>query len=72
MNNAFFINSSHELAITYNDIAVLENMHISKLFTIFLDSKNYFFSNNLSKDDYNRFRKLIISAILATDNARHF
>jgi hypothetical protein len=47
-------------------------MHISKLFTIMYDKKHYFLSEKFKKEDFTRFRKVIILSILATDNARHF
>ena len=39
--NAFLCNSKHELALLYNDTAVLENHHVAKSFKITLDPKNH-------------------------------
>jgi hypothetical protein len=70
-NNRFLILTKDELAIKYNDISVLENMHTSSLFQIIVQTdKNIFI--NLSPDHYARVRKLIIEMILATDMAKHF
>ena len=44
-NNNFHINAKTELALTYNDISCLENMHTSTLFKI------------LNKDENNIFEK---------------
>lgn len=34
VNNAFLSATGHELATTYNDIAVLENMHVAEFFRL--------------------------------------
>ena len=31
-NNAFMVNSKHKFAVLYNDISVLENLHLSLMF----------------------------------------
>lgn len=38
--NAFLCNSRHELALLYNDTAVLENHHVAKTFKLTLDPMN--------------------------------
>ena len=70
LNNNFQINSSSDMAITYNDISCLENYHCAKLFkTIKVDENNIF--EKLSETDYKLIRKRMISEILATDMVNH-
>ena len=70
LTNAFQINSSSEMAITYNDSSCLENFHLTKLFkTLRKDEYNIF--EKLSTQDYKKIRKKMISEILATDMAIH-
>ena len=70
LNNNFHINDSTDMAITYNDISVLENFHASTLFkTIRRSDTNIF--EKLTPIDYKIIRKRIISEILATDMALH-
>ncbi len=38
-NNAFLIETSHEVAIKYNDIAVLENHHVASTFSTIQQEK---------------------------------
>ena len=68
--NIFHINSSSELAITYNDISVLENFHTSKLFRIIRNPETDIFEK-LSVQDYKTIRKRMVGNILATDMANH-
>lgn len=69
-NNAYQINARTDLAITYNDIAPLENHHCSMIFYILTDdSCNILFQ--LSKDERKDIRRLIIRCILSTDMAKH-
>ena len=70
LTNTFQINSSSEIAITYNDSSCLENFHLTTLFkTIRKDETNIF--EKLSSQDYKKIRKRMISEILATDMAIH-
>ena len=71
VNNAFLVNSSDDLAISYNDNSVLENMHASFTFQLLRQSEHNILCN-LSRDEYKQVRKVMISAILATDMANHF
>ncbi|KAL9647651.1 hypothetical protein ABK040_015141 [Willaertia magna] len=68
-NNNFLVNIKHELALVYNDVSVLENHHASQAFYL-LRSCNI--CENLTKDEYRDFRRLVISTILSTDMAHHF
>ena len=69
-NNAFQINVLTDLAITYNDVSVLENFHCTSLFKALQEDKCNIFSdyNNL---DFRKTRKRIINMILATDMFNH-
>lgn len=71
--NAFLCNSKHELALLYNDTAVLENHHVAKSFKITLDPKNHanIFSK-LGSEDYSQIRSNIIDMVLATELGKHF
>lgn len=68
-NNRFLIQTKHPLAVCYNDISVLENMHSRELFTL-LNQDNSNVLKNIP--DYWHCRKLIVDLILATDMAKHF
>ena len=70
LNNNFHINDSTDMAITYNDISVLENFHASTLFKTIRRSYTNIFEK-LTPIDYKIIRKRIISEILATDMALH-
>ena len=68
--NPFHINSSSELALTYNDFSCLENFHASSLFKIIKNPKTDIFEK-LSVQNYKTIRKRMIGNILATDMANH-
>ena len=69
--NKFLINNKDELALTYNDKSVLENMHISKVYSIANnESCNIFI--NLIDDEWFIIRKIIVEMILETDMSKHF
>jgi len=68
-NNRFMVQTKHELALCYNDISVLENMHAKELFSI-LNQVSCGIINQVG--DYWVVRKVIIELILSTDMAKHF
>ncbi|CAJ1429630.1 unnamed protein product [Effrenium voratum] len=70
LNNTFLVETSHELAVTYNDKSPLENMHCSKLFQLLRDPETDVFSS-VAKDQYKEVREDIIQAILHTDVTKH-
>ena len=70
LTNLFHINSSSELAITYNDASCLENFHTSKLFRTIRNPETDIFEK-LSVQDYKTIRKRMIGNILSTDMANH-
>ncbi|OMJ86076.1 hypothetical protein SteCoe_12432 [Stentor coeruleus] len=71
LNNAFLMNSSHNLAVLYNDSSVLENHHVAASFAL-LQDKNQNFFESVPIDIYRKYRKNIINLVLATDFSKHF
>lgn len=71
LNNTFLIETSHELALRYNDKSPLENMHCARLFEFASVPKCNIFAG-MSKQQFQEVRKICIEAILHTDNAQHF
>lgn len=70
VNNQYLVETSHDLALRYNDRSPLENLHCSKLFQIANDPEANIFSD-IEKDTYKEMRKGMISAILHTDVTKH-
>lgn len=71
VTNSFLVATRADLATTYNDESVLENMHTSKCFGT-MRRPGCEFMDGISTKDYNTFRKKVVDAILATDMAHHF
>ncbi|KDO26583.1 hypothetical protein SPRG_07987 [Saprolegnia parasitica CBS 223.65] len=70
-NNGFHIATGSELAIRYNDTAVLENYHVAQTFlTMKATSCNMF--QNLTPEDFKYARDMVIQMVLGTDMAKHF
>lgn len=73
LTNDFLKNTSDDLAILYNDVAVLENYHVSETFTLlFSENEKYNITEHFSDNDYKRFRNVVVSAVLNTDMSKHF
>lgn len=71
LTNRYLVANRDQLAITYNDVSVLENMHSSFTFAIMQEeSKNIF--KPLDSEKWILARKVVIKMILATDMSRHF
>lgn len=71
VTNRFIVNNREPLALEYNDVSVLENMHCSTIFTLLqIPSSNVFLY--LQTEDWFYMRKLMIYMILETDMSRHF
>lgn len=70
--NNFLCNVNDELAILYNDSAVLENHHAAHAFKISVKNKSVNIFQNLDPETFKCLRKSIISMILATDMTQHF
>lgn len=71
VNNAFLINSGHELAVRYNDRSPLENFHAAEMFGL-LSKASADILIGLSSQERHTFRHIVIEMILATDMAQHF
>lgn len=71
LTNRFLVNNCDEIAITYNDNSVLENLHASKTFSI-LKTKGTDILALLSNEDWLKCRKMVIEMILETDMSKHF
>ena len=71
LNNNFLKETKNELAIRYNDVSILENMHISEAFKLI----NYFEDCNIfsgvEPNIYKQIRKEMISCVLSTDMINH-
>jgi len=71
MGSDYYVKAGNELAIRYNDIAVLENMHASLTFIIMRVNRNDILQH-FTKEQYELFRKTSVSLILSTDMKVHF
>ena len=71
-NNNFLINTQSELAITYNDRSVLENMHVSTAFRLLEENPTIDFASAFDLDQYKRYRELVIEIVIGTDLTLHF
>ena len=69
--NLFEINSESDLALTYNDMSVLENHHSATLLRILRRKETNIFSE-LPSIDLRDVRKTIIHCVLSTDMTKHF
>lgn len=70
VNNQFLVETSHALALKYNDKSVLENLHCSTLFEVLSDASTNVLKV-LEKADYKVARAGIVEVILGTDMVRH-
>ena len=66
-NNAYMMNSRHELAVTYNDRSCLENFHAAELERLIAEVHLLFLPKELEKKE----RQVRISYILSTDMSKH-
>ena len=71
LNNNYLMETNNSIAIRYNDISILENMHISETFKLILSDKNCNIFDNLEKQKYKKIRKQMISCVLGTDMSNH-
>ena len=72
VNNNFLKETRNKIAIRYNDISILENMHIAQTFKIINNPNNeYNIFQDLDTTTYKQFRKEMISCVLATDMTFH-
>uniref|UniRef100_A0A8C4QL30 Phosphodiesterase n=1 Tax=Eptatretus burgeri TaxID=7764 RepID=A0A8C4QL30_EPTBU len=70
--NSFLCNAGSDLAVLYNDTAVLESHHAALAFqlTIRDDKANIF--REIERTEYRALRQAIIDMVLATEMTRHF
>uniref|UniRef100_A0A3Q3W462 Phosphodiesterase n=1 Tax=Mola mola TaxID=94237 RepID=A0A3Q3W462_MOLML len=70
--NSFLCNAGSELAILYNDTAVLESHHAALAFQLTVrDGKSNIFKN-IDRNQFRTLRQAIIDMVLATEMTRHF
>ncbi|XP_034048150.1 LOW QUALITY PROTEIN: high affinity cAMP-specific and IBMX-insensitive 3',5'-cyclic phosphodiesterase 8B [Thalassophryne amazonica] len=70
--NSFLCNAGSELAILYNDTAVLESHHAALTFQLTSrDSKSNIFKT-IERNQFRTLRQAIIDMVLATEMTRHF
>ncbi|KAM8779149.1 LOW QUALITY PROTEIN: high affinity cAMP-specific and IBMX-insensitive 3',5'-cyclic phosphodiesterase 8B [Rhynchonycteris naso] len=70
--NSFLCNAGSELAVLYNDTAVLESHHTALAFQLTVkDSKCNIFKNT-DRNHYRTLRQAIIDMVLATEMIKHF
>ncbi|PAA50488.1 hypothetical protein BOX15_Mlig013692g1 [Macrostomum lignano] len=69
--NNFHINMNSDLALLYNDKGVLENYHVSAIFTLMRED-DYNILTGLTREEYKEFRALVIDMVLNTDMSLHF
>ena len=60
-----------ELAVRYNDDAVLESHHLSSAFSCLLQPQHHF-AAEWDRDAYMAFRRLVTKLVLMTDLSKHF
>lgn len=70
-NNSFHILTGSEIALRYNDHAVLENFHVAQSFLV-MKNADCNLLGKLSVEDFKYSREMIIQMVLATDMAKHF
>lgn len=70
VSNDHLINAGSALALMYNDRSVLENHHTFTLFEL-LRKPQYNILGQLTDEEFSMCRKMMISAIMATDMKQH-
>uniref|UniRef100_UPI00398F5F03 high affinity cAMP-specific and IBMX-insensitive 3',5'-cyclic phosphodiesterase 8B isoform X2 n=1 Tax=Pristiophorus japonicus TaxID=55135 RepID=UPI00398F5F03 len=70
--NSFLCNAGSELAVLYNDTAVLESHHAALAFQLTAgDNKSNIFKN-MERNQFRTLRQAIIDMVLATEMTKHF
>ncbi|KAL7980088.1 hypothetical protein Chor_001356 [Crotalus horridus] len=70
--NSFLCNAGSELAILYNDMAVLESHHAALAFQITTRDDKCNIFKNMERNEYRTLRQAIIDMVLATEMTKHF
>lgn len=71
VTNRYLITNKDKMALRYNDVSVLENMHSALLYKI-LSQEEFNILSNLPYEDWTESRRCIVNMILATDMGKHF
>jgi hypothetical protein len=69
-NNEYHCATRSELAITYNDASVLENMHVAAAFRLLREDENNWFAT-MEYNAQRYVRRMVIAMVLGTDMAKH-
>ncbi|XP_023110654.1 high affinity cAMP-specific and IBMX-insensitive 3',5'-cyclic phosphodiesterase 8A isoform X2 [Felis catus] len=70
--NSFLCNAGSELALLYNDTAVLESHHAALAFQLTTRDDKCNIFKNMERNDYRTLRQGIIDMVLATEMTKHF
>ncbi|XP_055030280.1 high affinity cAMP-specific and IBMX-insensitive 3',5'-cyclic phosphodiesterase 8A isoform X2 [Misgurnus anguillicaudatus] len=70
--NSFLCNAGSELAILYNDTAVLESHHAALAFQITTRDEKCNIFKNMERNEYRTLRQAVIDMVLATEMTKHF
>lgn len=70
--NSFLCNAGSELAILYNDTAVLESHHAALAFQLTTRDDKCNIFKNMERNEYRTLRQAIIDMVLATEMTKHF
>ncbi|XP_063819734.1 high affinity cAMP-specific and IBMX-insensitive 3',5'-cyclic phosphodiesterase 8B isoform X2 [Pseudophryne corroboree] len=70
--NSFLCNAGSELALLYNDTAVLESHHSALAFQLTAKDNKCNIFKNMDRTQYRTLRQAIIDMVLATEMTRHF
>ncbi|XP_003216352.1 high affinity cAMP-specific and IBMX-insensitive 3',5'-cyclic phosphodiesterase 8B isoform X1 [Anolis carolinensis] len=70
--NSFLCNAGSELAVLYNDTAVLESHHTALAFQLTTKDNKCNVFKNLNRNHYRTLRQAIIDMVLATEMTKHF
>uniref|UniRef100_A0A8C5XI43 Phosphodiesterase n=1 Tax=Microcebus murinus TaxID=30608 RepID=A0A8C5XI43_MICMU len=70
--NSFLCNAGSELAVLYNDTAVLESHHTALAFQLTVKDTKCNIFKNIDRNHYRTLRQAIIDMVLATEMTKHF
>ncbi|XP_036390662.1 high affinity cAMP-specific and IBMX-insensitive 3',5'-cyclic phosphodiesterase 8A-like isoform X1 [Megalops cyprinoides] len=70
--NSYLCNAGSELAVLYNDTAVLESHHVALAFQITTRDDKCNIFKNMERNEYRSLRQAIIDMVLATEMTKHF
>uniref|UniRef100_A0A3Q2P083 Phosphodiesterase n=1 Tax=Fundulus heteroclitus TaxID=8078 RepID=A0A3Q2P083_FUNHE len=70
--NSFLCNAGSELAILYNDTAVLESHHAALAFQLTTRDDKCNIFKHMERNEYRTLRQAVIDMVLATEMTKHF